>query len=99
MSRVSMLLQRAIRKARKKRRWTQLELAHRLGVSQSAISFWERGIESPSLEHLVELVTLLPEIFEQLARQEIEIVARLYQLERAASGAKCNCHECSCSTV
>lgn len=94
-----MLLQQAIRKARKKRCWTQLELAHHLGVSQSAISFWERGIETPSLEHLVELVTLLPEIFEQLARQETEILARLYQLERAVNGGKCNCHECTCSTA
>jgi transcriptional regulator with XRE-family HTH domain len=93
-----LLLPKAIRKARQKRKWTQSELAKRLRVSQSTISFWERNIETPSLENLVELVKLLPEIFEQLARQEADILARLYQLERVDYGGKCSCQGCGCSS-
>lgn len=93
----SLLLPRAIFAARQKRQWTQAELAGFLGVSQGTISFWERGIETPSLEHQVKLVTLLPEIFEQLAEQEVDILARLYQLERAVFGGKCSCQGCGCT--
>ena len=86
-----MLLPKAIRNARQKRHWTQIDLA------QGAISFWESGIESPSLEHLITLVTLLPEIFEQLAQQEAQILARLYNLERAVNSGKCTCRGCGCT--
>jgi transcriptional regulator with XRE-family HTH domain len=92
-----LLLPKAIRESRQKRKWTQAELAQRLDVSQGTISFWERSIETPSLENLVELVKLMPEIFEQLARQEADILARLYQLERAVYGGKCSCRGCGCS--
>ena len=95
MQHKSLLLPKAIRQARQKHHWTQIDLAQRMEVSQGTISFWERGIESPSLEHQIELVTLLPEIFEQLAREESSIIARLYQLERALG--KCSCKGCDCS--
>ena len=91
----SLILCRAIRQARQERSWTQMELAQRMGVSQSAISFWERGIETPSLAHQIKLVTLLPEIFEQLTKQQTELLARLYQLERAIG--RCNCRGCGCT--
>lgn len=94
----SLLLPRAIRTAREKRKWTQTDLAQRLDVSQSTISFWERGVEKPSLDHQVKLVTLLPEIFEQLAEQEFDILSRLYRLERAVYGGKCSCQGCGCSS-
>jgi len=92
-----LLLPKAIRASRKKRKWTQTELAERLQVSQGTISFWERSIETPSLEHLIELVKLMPEIFDLLAQQEADILARLYQLERAVYGGKCMCRGCGCS--
>jgi DNA-binding XRE family transcriptional regulator len=93
----SLLLPQAIRQVRKERAWTQIDLANRLNVSQSTISFWERGVETPSLEHQVALVTLMPEIFEKLAKQQTDLLARLYQLERAVYGGKCHCKGCSCS--
>ena len=96
MNRRSMFLPRAIRQARKTRHWTQQALASQLSVSQSTISFWERGVETPSLEHLVELASVMPEIFDQLARQEADILARLYQLERIVHGGQCQCQGCSC---
>ena len=60
MERRLMLLPGAIRQAREGRNWTQMTLAAKLSVSQSTISFWERGVETPSLEHLVELATVMP---------------------------------------
>ena len=93
----SLLLPEAIRQARIQRSWTQAELAGRLQVSQSTISFWERGIESPSLIHQVQLVSLMPEIFEQLARQHGDLLARLYRLERIVYQGKCGCQGCGCS--
>ena len=92
-----LLLPKAIRESRLKRKWTQTELAKRLQVSQGTISFWERSIETPSLDHLVELVKLMPEIFEKLAQQEANILARLYQLERVVYEGKCSCQGCGCS--
>ncbi|HUF38218.1 MAG TPA: helix-turn-helix transcriptional regulator [Anaerolineales bacterium] len=92
----SFLFPKAIRSARDRRKWTQVELAGRLGVTQGTVSFWERGIESPSLEHQVKLVTLMPEIFEDLAEQETVILSRLYQLERAVYSGKCSCSGCGC---
>lgn len=92
-----LLLPQTIHQACKERGWTQVELAHQLKVSQGTISFWERGVETPSLEHLVDLVKLMPEMFEQIARQQDDLLARLYQLERAIYGGKCSCQGCSCS--
>ena len=93
-----LLLPKAIREARKKRQWTQIELANHLEVSQGTISFWERSVETPSLTHLIELIKLMPEIFEQLAQQEANILARLYQLERVVYGGKCSCQGCGCAS-
>lgn len=98
MSQKSYFLPQAIRQAREQREWTQTDLARRLGVTQSTISFWERGIESPSLDHQVQLVTLLPEIFEKLAWSESDLLARLYRLEREAHGGRCSCQTCQCSS-
>lgn len=92
-----LLLPKAIRESRKKREWTQTELAKRLQVSQGTISFWERSIETPSLDHMIDLLKLMPEIFEKLAQQEADILSRLYQLERAVYEGKCSCRGCGCS--
>jgi DNA-binding XRE family transcriptional regulator len=92
-----LLLPRAIRTARAKRSWTQAELADTLGVSQASISFWERGIETPSLRHQIQLVTVLPEVFQQLAELESDMLVRLYRLERTLNDGRCRCQACGCS--
>lgn len=38
---------------------TQTELARRLGVSQQAISYWERGKDLPGAAHMAQIRTLL----------------------------------------
>ena len=91
-------LANAIQSARRSRGWSQLELAEQLGVSQSAISFWENGVEVPSLEHQVHLVELMPEILYALASQELALIDRIQALERQVFDGKCACTDCNCSS-
>jgi transcriptional regulator with XRE-family HTH domain len=51
-------LGRAIVKARRRRRWSQRELARRLETSRDRLGKWERGVHAPNLED----VTLLSEV-------------------------------------
>ncbi|MBO6237008.1 MAG: helix-turn-helix transcriptional regulator [Schwartzia sp.] len=44
-----------IREYRKQRKWTQEELANRLGVERSAVAKWESGKSQPQAARLVAL--------------------------------------------
>ena len=92
-----LLLPKAIRQARESHEWTQHELAQKMQVSQGTVSFWERGVESPTLEHIIDLVQLMPGVIGALAQQEGELLARVYQLERTLNDGKCRCKGCRCS--
>ncbi len=48
-----------IRAAREANGWTQGELAERLGVTQTAISYWESGKRMPGIEDLLHLASEL----------------------------------------
>ena len=48
-----------IKTLRKKRRWTQIELADWLGIQQSTVSRWERGTTRPTGVYLTLLKPLL----------------------------------------
>ena len=48
----------AIRAHRKQRKWTQEELANRLGVERSAVAKWESGKARPQAARLVALAEL-----------------------------------------
>lgn len=50
---------RAIAKARRRRRWSQSELARRLETSRERLGRWERGLHIPSLEDLALLSEVL----------------------------------------
>ncbi len=84
--------------ARTKSGLTQSELAARLGVSQSAISFWESGAETPSVDHVVALAAELPDIVEGLDPRERELLRWLLNLERQLLGGRCACPGCSCES-
>lgn len=91
-------LANAIRVAREKRRWTQTELANRLQVSQGTISFWENGVEIPSLNHQLQIIELMPDILMALAIQELHLLDRVQSLERIVFNGKCGCEGCGCSS-
>jgi transcriptional regulator with XRE-family HTH domain len=91
-----LLTPKAIRSARTRRGWTQSDFAEKIGVSQSTISFWERGLESPSLENQIKLVTLMPELVGGLTDEGIEFLQELLKLERVVYGGKCSCENCQC---
>lgn len=90
-------LSRAIRQAREERQWSQSELAAQLRVSQTTISFWENGVEEPSLLHYVHLLETMPEILKALSEQELALLDRLQQLERLVFNGSCGCPGCDCS--
>jgi transcriptional regulator with XRE-family HTH domain len=49
----------AIVKARRRRRWSQNELARRLEMSRERLSKWERGVHAPGLEDVALLSEVL----------------------------------------
>ena len=62
-----------IRKKRKDKNLTQKELAKELGVSDKAISKWERGICCPDISLLKELSSILGvSVNELLSGEDIE---------------------------
>ena len=85
-----------IRSARMERQLTQGELAARIGVTQSTVSFWESGIEAPTIEHLILLALELPEIIETFEGRERDLLQRVLRLERELFAGRCACAGCSC---
>ncbi len=62
------LLATVIRTARKRAGMGQAELAATLGIRQSSVSQWERGLTEPSKTHLTALMRILPSISDDLRR-------------------------------
>lgn len=81
---------RRLREARDRRGWTQSELAHRLGRTQTAVSYWEAGKRTPSLDELLELSFQLGEEVDYFlpptrARQPVAAILRA-EAQRLVSG-------------
>jgi transcriptional regulator with XRE-family HTH domain len=51
-----------LKAVRKQRRWTQQDVARRMGVSQTLVSFWESGARTPTRGHLAQLRELGMEV-------------------------------------
>lgn len=47
-----------IKQLRESKGWAQIDLALRLGVDQGTVSKWERGISTPRIAQLREMVEL-----------------------------------------
>ena len=44
-----------IRKTREKKKLTQAQFSKRIEVSQGRLSDWERGVDVPSIQHMLSL--------------------------------------------
>lgn len=55
MTETNAWIARRLREARKRRGWSQAELAERLGRTQTAVSYWEAGKRAPGLDDLIDL--------------------------------------------
>ncbi len=97
MSGQSHALAQAIRAARRERGLTQNELAARIGVSQSTISFWENGTETPTVTHMIQVALELPEIVTHFEGRERELLERVLRLERQLFAGRCACAGCTCA--
>jgi transcriptional regulator with XRE-family HTH domain len=91
----------AIRHSRRHVNWSQQELARQIGVSQTTISFWERGIEVPRLEHIVKLLIYFPGLMETIRTTDQNLARELQQLEQTlvTANGKCACENCTCQTT
>jgi len=62
-----MELKDRIHQLRQERRWTQAELAEKLGVHQKQVSAYERGINTPSTEILIKFAEIFDVSLDYLA--------------------------------
>ncbi len=58
---------KTIRQLREERGWSQLDLAVRLGVSQSNITRWERGTVAPQRGNVASLASVFGVSVEDIA--------------------------------
>lgn len=88
----------AVRHARQRATLSQGELAAQLGVSQGTISFWERDIELPTLDHLLKLLVEYPELLDAMRVYNHEMLLQLRRVERILFNGHCACENCACAT-
>lgn len=62
-----MTISERIRQLRQEQRWTQAELAERLGIHQKQISAYERGVNLPSTDILIKLAEAFDVTLDYLA--------------------------------
>ena len=62
-----MTIAERIRLLRQERKWTQAELAERLGIHQKQVSAYERGVNLPSTEILIKLADIFDVTLDYLA--------------------------------
>ena len=59
-----------IAECRKKKKLTQLQLAERLGITDKAVSKWERGLAMPSYPIIIRLCAILDININELLQEE-----------------------------
>ena len=60
----------AIREQRAQKKWTQAELAKRLGVERSTVAKWESGVSQPQAAHLIALAEVFGCTVDELLGRE-----------------------------
>ena len=81
-------LGRMIASLRKERGMTQLELAERMGVTDKAVSKWERDLSCPSVETLPKLAELFRVSVDELMQVKPDVIAVDATCRRRPDGRK-----------
>ena len=66
------MLSSNIKELRLERGFTQAELAEKIGVTQGAVYFWEKGINEPTAGYLVKMAKLFSVSVDDLLSFKIE---------------------------
>lgn len=66
-----MSLETKLRKLREQKGWSQMDVAHQLGISQSAYNKWEAGQAKPTLPNLQKLAEIFEVDFLDLVQTQI----------------------------
>jgi len=81
---VTMRLEEKLTALRREHKMTQAELAEALDVSRQAVSKWERGIASPSMENLVCMGRLFGVPVEQLVDESLALQKKPVEMAAVA---------------
>jgi transcriptional regulator with XRE-family HTH domain len=68
-----MIFGEKLKSERKKRGWSQEELAEKLFVSRQSVSKWETGLNYPSIEVIIKLSDLFEVTIDELLRSDKEL--------------------------
>jgi transcriptional regulator with XRE-family HTH domain len=68
-----MIFGQKLKSERKKRGWSQEELAEKLFVSRQSVSKWETGLNYPSIEVIIKLSDLFKVTIDELLRSDKEL--------------------------
>jgi transcriptional regulator with XRE-family HTH domain len=77
-----MTISERIRQLRQEHRWTQVELAERLGIHQKQVSAYERGVNLPSTDVLIKLAEAFDVSLDYLAFEAKGRTAKLNVQDR-----------------
>ncbi len=70
---------------RKRRRWTQVQVATKIGMQPDTIGKWERGVDTPSLYALEKLCTLFGKSAAELGFEQVAEEPVVYEEPRPLS--------------
>ena len=68
---------------RKKKGWSQEELANKLGVTRQAVSKWEGAQATPDLQRILEISKLFEVSVDYLIKDELEVEEHISNVEEA----------------
>ena len=76
-----MQLSTKIEKLRKKKGWSQEELADAVGVSRQSVFKWESGVNTPDIDKMKKLVSIFNVSYDVLLNDNIELDDNLHVIE------------------
>lgn len=79
-----MILAEKVALLRKKKGWSQEELAERLGISRQSVSKWESGASIPDIDKIIMLSKLFQVSTDYLLKDEMEEIGNVVQEDESA---------------